>query len=35
MRMHVSVKKQLAVTLYYLSDEEKYRKVANALGLGK
>ena len=31
----VSVEKQVAVTLYYLSDEGRYRKVANAFGLGK
>ena len=35
MRKPVSVKKQIAVTLYYLSDEGRYRKVANAFGLGK
>jgi len=31
----VSVEKQVAVTLYYLSDEGRYRKVANAFGLAK
>lgn len=35
MRMPVSVEKQVAVTLYYLSDEGRYRKVANAFGLAK
>ena len=35
MRKPVSVEKQIAVTLYYLSDEGRYRKVANAFGLGK
>ena len=33
--MPVSVEKQVAVTLYYLSDEGRYRKVANAFGLAK
>ena len=33
MRIPVSVEKQVAVTLYYLSDEERYRKVASVLGL--
>ena len=31
----VPVEKQIAVTLYYLSDEGRYRKVSNAFGLGK
>ena len=29
----ISVEKQVAVTLYYLSDEGRYRKVANAFGI--
>jgi len=33
--MPVSVEKQVAVTLYYLSDEGRYHKVANAPGLAK
>ena len=33
MREPVSVETQLAVTLYYLSDEGRLRKVANAFGL--
>ena len=35
MRSAIDVEKQLAVTLYYLSDEGRYRKVANAFGIGK
>jgi hypothetical protein len=35
MRKTISVEKQVAVTLYYLADEGRYRKVANAFGLGK
>ena len=35
MRMPVSVEKQVAVTLYYLYDEGRYRKVANAFGVAK
>ena len=35
MRKPISVEKQLAVTLYYLSDEGRFRKVANAFGIGK
>ena len=35
MRMSVSEEKQVAVTLYYLLDEGRYRKVANAFGLAK
>ena len=35
MRKPVSVEKQIAVTLYYLSDEGRYRKVTNAFRLGK
>ena len=32
LRFPISVEKQLAVTLYYLADEVRYRKVANAFG---
>ena len=35
MRSAIDVEKQLAVTLYYLSDEGRYRKVVNAFGIGK
>ena len=35
MRMPLSVETQLGVTLYYLSDEAHYRKMANAFGIGK
>ena len=35
MRSPVSVEKQVAVTLYYLSDEGRLRKVANAFGLSR
>ena len=35
MRSAIDVEKQLAVTLYYLSDEERYCKIANAFGIGK
>ena len=35
MRSPTSVEKQVAVTLYYLSDEGRYLKVANAFGIGK
>ena len=35
MREPVSVETQLAVTLYYLSDEGRLRKVANAFGLSR
>ena len=31
----ISVEKQIASTLYYLSDEGRLRKVANAFGIGK
>lgn len=34
-RKSVSVKEQVALTLYYLSDEGRLRKTANAFGLGK
>ena len=33
MRVPVSVETQVAVTLYYLSDEGRYREVANAFGI--
>ena len=35
MRTPVSVETQIAVTLYYLSDEGRLRKVANAFGLSR
>ena len=35
MRTPISVEKQLAITLYYLSDEGRYRKVANAFGISR
>ena len=35
MRSPISVEKQVAVTLYYLSDKGRYLKVANAFGIGK
>ena len=35
MRTPVSVEKQVAVTLYYLSDEGPMRKVSNAFGLSR
>ena len=35
MRSAIDVEKQLAVTLYYLSDEGRYCKVANAFSIGK
>ena len=35
MRSAIDVEKQLAVTLYYLSDEGRYHKVANAFGIRK
>ena len=34
-RKPVSVEKQVAVTLYYLADGGRMRKIANAFGLGK
>ena len=34
-RKPISVEKQVASTLYYLSDEGRLRKVANAFGIGK
>ena len=33
--MPLSVKKRVGVTLYYLADERRMRKVANAFGVGK
>ena len=33
--MPLSLEKQVAVTLYYLADERRMRKVANAFGIGK
>ena len=35
MRSAIDVEKQLAVTLYYLSGEGRYHKVANAFGIRK
>ena len=35
MRKPISVEKQLAVLLYFLSDEGRYRKTANAFGIGR
>ena len=35
MREPISVEKQIAVTLYYLMDEGRYRKVANAFGISR
>ncbi|XP_022796273.1 protein ANTAGONIST OF LIKE HETEROCHROMATIN PROTEIN 1-like [Stylophora pistillata] len=35
MRRPISVETQIAVTLYYLSDEGRYRKVANAFGISR
>lgn len=35
MRRAISVETQMAVTLYYLSDEGRYRKVANAFGISR
>ena len=35
MRAPISVKEQIAVTLYYLADEGRYRKVANAFGISR
>lgn len=35
MRRRISVETQVAVTLYYLSDEGRYRKVANAFGISR
>ncbi len=35
MRSPVDVEKQVALTLYYLSDEGRLRKTANAFGLSR
>ena len=35
MRSPIRVEKQIAVTFYYLPDECRYLKVANAFGIGK
>ena len=35
MREPISVETQLAITLYYLADEGRFRKVANSFGVGK
>ena len=35
MQMPLQVEKQVAVSLYYLADERRMRKVANAFGIGK
>ena len=35
LRAPISVEKQVAVTIYYLSDEGRMRKVANAFGIGR
>ena len=35
MRRPILVETQMAVTLYYLSDEGRYRKVANAFGISR
>ena len=35
MRHPISVEKQVAVTLYYLSDEGRLRKTGNAFGIGR
>ena len=35
LREPLSVEKQLAVTLYYLCDEGRYRKVANSFGISR
>lgn len=35
MRQPISVKKQVASFLYYISDEERYRKTANAFGISR
>ena len=35
MRKPLSVETQVAVTLYYLADEGRYRKIANAFGLSR
>ena len=35
MRSPIDVERQIAVTLYYLSDEGRLRKTANAFGLSR
>ena len=35
MRQLISVETQVGITLYYLSDKGRYRKVANAFGVSK
>ena len=35
MRQSISVEKQLAITLYYLADEGRYRKVTNAFDVSR
>lgn len=35
MRNPLSMEKQVAVTLYYLADEGRYKKVANAFGISR
>ena len=35
LRKHVSIETQVAVTLYYLADEGRMRKVSNSFGLGR
>ena len=35
MRIAVDVEKQVAVTLYYLSDEGRMRKCANSFGIAR
>ena len=35
MRSSIDVVKQVAVTLYYLSDEGRIRKTANAFGISR
>ena len=35
MRRPISLETQMAFTLYYLSDEGRYRKVANAFGISR
>ena len=34
MRMPLSLEKQVVFTFYYLADERRIRKVANAFGIG-
>ena len=34
-RKPIEVEKQLAITLYYLADEGRFRKVSNAFGVAK